>query len=683
MTAPSTGVELKEFLTAYLAEVGEQLDAANGKLLAIETSTAAGSPNPRAVRDLYRALHTIKGLSAMVGVEPVVAIAHRMESVLRVSDRSGGQLAAATVDTLLQGVREIDTRVRELAAGTAVSAPPEGLLEALDRLDPLEADRPAAPTATLDLEPAIAAKLAAFEIDLLVAGAASGGRALRMDFAPSAERAAAGLSVTTVRERLGTLADVIKVVPIARAPSESGPGGLSFALLFVTASTDEEIATAVGIEVGSLQPLKVIPFEAAPRSQAPLPPEVEDAGDGKGSQRRGFVRVDVLRLDDAMEQLSALIVTRSRLARAVAELSAAGVGVRELSDIVKDNARQLRDLRAAILRVRMVPIVDVLERVPLIVRGLRRESGKAVRLHVDVGNAELDKAVAERIFPVIVHLVRNAVDHAIESPEERRKAGKPEEGVLSITCAAHSNTRLELTVTDDGKGVDRASVTRQTTEMVGEGDAALLQALCLAGLTTRTEASTTSGRGMGMDIVKRIVVDELGGELFMKTETGRGTSFTMRIPLTIAIVDAFVIECAGQRFVVPVSMVEEVLEIDHDKLRFAPRDATKDAGAPLALVQRRTESLPLLDLAALLQLPASADPPRQALVIRRGGEALAFAVHRVIGQQEAVVRPLVDPLVQVGGISGAADLGNGKPTLVLDLGSLGATRGLVVRERAA
>ena len=683
-TSPVNAIDVKEFLSAYLAEVEEQLQAANGKLLEIESSARAEQLNPRAVRDLFRALHTIKGLSAMVGVEPVVAIAHRMESVLRASDRSGGKLPTGAVDTLLNGVREIEKRVRELADGKVVAPPPTALLEALDHLDPVEADRAATPSATLELEPAIASKLAAFEVHLLVSGAASGRRALRVDFVPSAAKATAGLSITAVRSRLSAIADVVKVVPLAQAKADGSPGGLSFVLLFLTASSDEELATAVGIDLSTIVPLTIVPVdEIVPSSARELPLEETLASADAEPQRRGFVRVDVIRLDDAMEQLSALIVTRSRLARAVVDLKAAGVNVRELSEIVKDNARQLRDLRAAILRVRMVPVADVLDRVPLIVRGLRRESGKLVRLHVDVGNTELDKAVAERIFPAIVHLVRNAVDHAIETPEERLRAGKPEEGTLSITCSSHSNTRLELSISDDGRGVDRAAVALRAVREVGDTDAALLEAMCLPGLSTRAEASTTSGRGMGMDIVKRIVVDQLGGELFLKTEPGKGTTFVLRVPLTIAIVDAFVIECAAQRFIVPVSMVEEILEIDHEKVRFAPSRPGLHGAAPLGMVQRRAETVPLLDLAAILKLPPVAERPRTALVVRRGGDALAFAVHRVIGQQEAVVRPLLDPLVQVQGMSGAADLGNGRPTLVLDLGALSATRAMALRERAA
>ncbi len=684
MTIPAKGVELKEFLSAYLAEVGEQLDTANSTLLKIEVSAAGALANPRAVRDLFRALHTIKGLSAMVGVDPVVAIAHRMESVLRASDSSGGQLPGAGVDTLLFGLREIEKRVRELASGAAVSLPPADLLDALDRLDPVEAPPTVRAPATLDLDSVLAGKLAAFEIDLLVAGAESGQRALRVDFVPSAEKAARGLSISAVRERLSSIADVIKVLPMSRASTASALGGLSFALLMVTSAADAEIAAAVEVEPSAIERLLSMRVDqATPSRLAPLPEEEVATGANSEPMRQGFVRVDVVRLDDAMDQLSSLIVTRSRLARAVVELKAAGVGVRELTEILKDNTRQLRDLRAAILRVRMVLLTEVLDRVPLIVRGLRRDSGKLVGLDIDVGNAELDKAVAERLFPAIVHLVRNAVDHALETPSERLRAGKSQEGKVTITCAAHSNTRLELTISDDGRGVDRASVALRAHAALGKTDAALLEAICLPGLSTRAEASVTSGRGMGMDIVKRIVVDELGGELLMKTELGKGTSFTLRVPLTIAIVDAFVVECASQRFVVPVSVVEEILEIDHVQTRFAPSRADLHDSAPLAMVQRRAETLPLLDLAGILRLPGVYDRPRQALVVRRGGEPVAFAVHRVLGQQEAVVRPLIDRLVQVPGISGAADLGNGKPTLVLDLFALFSHRGARAQESAA
>jgi two-component system chemotaxis sensor kinase CheA len=673
-------VDLKEFLSAYVAEVDEQLQAANAKLLEVEASSHAGHANPRSVRDLFRALHTVKGLSAMVGVEPAVAIAHRMETVLRVADTAGGPVALSSVDTLLQAIREIELRVREVSQGKEPSPAPRAILDALDKLDLSSPLSTRGPATALDLDPAVASKLAPFELDLLSAGVRNGRRALRADFSPSPAKAERGFSINTVRERVGSVAEIVKVVPVAVPPTDEAPGALSFAILLLTSASDEEIANAVGIAPESLQ----VVMPATPTLESATPPPVVAAGDDDLeplSHRRNIVRVEVSRLDDAMEHLSTLIVTRSRLSRAIAELTSTGANTRALAEIMRDNARQLRDLRAAILRVRMVPVSEVLERIPLLLRGLRRESGKQVRLELDAGNAELDKGVAERLFPAIVHLVRNAVDHAIEAPADRTRAGKPAEGTLRIQCFAQSNTRLELTVSDDGSGVDRASVARRVGRDLAT-DAALLDALCRAGLSTRDQATTTSGRGMGMDIVKRIVVDQLGGELAMKTAAGVGTTFTLRVPLTISIVDAFTIERHKQRFVVPVSMVEEIFEIEPAAVRFGPSRGMAE-GSRAGIVERRGEAVPLVDLAWSLRLAGVGVAPRQAILVRRGGEPTAFGLDRVIGQQEAVVRPLIDPLVQAPGIAGATDLGDGKPTLVLDLVALGGTLAARDGERAA
>ncbi|MEO8874753.1 MAG: chemotaxis protein CheW [Polyangiaceae bacterium] len=684
----SARVDLKEFWSAYLAEVEEQQQSANVKLLEIESSAREGKMNPRAVRDLFRALHTIKGLSAMVGVEPAVAIAHRMEGILRNADKSGGTLPLESIDTLLKGMRAIEHRVRELSEGKEASAAPQALLDALDRVESSSPLAKIDESGTLDLEPSILAKLAPFEISLLADGARSGRRAVRADFSPSPTKAERGFSINSVRERLSSIAEIIKVLPVSVPVTKDSPGALSFAILMLSSASDEDLASAVGIEAAALKNLLVTaPLEQSPTSS--LAPEAdEDDLDAPLPQRRNVVRVDVTRLDDAMENLSTLIVTRSRLARAIATLTASGTNTRELLEIMRDNARQLRDLRASILRVRMVPVAEVLDRIPLLVRGLRRESGKKVSLAIDAGNAELDKGVAERLFPAIVHLVRNAVDHAIEDPAYRLRIGKPEEGLLRISCKAHSNTRLEMTVTDDGRGVDREQVARRVDRELTT-DAALLDALCRAGLSTRDQATTTSGRGMGMDIVKRIVVEQLGGELSMKTEPGAGTTFTLRVPLSVAIVDAFTMECANQRFVVPISMVEEILEIDQSKVRYGPSrnasEAVERRERP-GILERRGETIPLVDLAAVLHLPLSTSarmPTTQAILVRSNGEPIAFSLDRVIGQQEAVVRPLVDPLVQAPGVAGATDLGDGKPTIVLDLVALGASLARRLGERAA
>jgi two-component system chemotaxis sensor kinase CheA len=675
----SEHVDLKEFLSAYLAEVDEQLQVANAKLLEIEASARRGDASPRAVRDLFRAMHTVKGLSAMVGVDSIVAIAHRMEAILRLVDGGGGRVALPSVDTFLRAVRAIEQCVGQVADGKPSVAAPSAILEALDRLDPALAPSRAASRA-LDLDPAIDAKLARFERDLLINAGATGRRALRADFSPSPSKAEAGLSINTVRERVASLAEIVKVVPISVPMTGDAPGGLSFALLMLTSASDEEVAAAVGILPETLRTLTVAEPATSPL-RALLAPDPESTEDSAHPQHRNIVRVDVSRLDDAMQHLSTLIVTRSRLARAIGDLAMAGVNTRDLNEIMRENARQLRDLRAAILRVRMIPVAEVLERIPLILRGLRRESGKEVRLALDTGDTELDKGVAERLFPAIVHLVRNAVDHAIERADERVRAGKSEEGTLRITCVARSNARLELTVADDGRGVDREAVARRIGHDIPDSAAGLLDALCSPGFSTKDEATTTSGRGMGMDIVRRIVVDQLGGELTMTTAKGLGTAFTMRVPLTISIIDAFTMDCHQQRFAVPVATVEEIVEVDPRSVRYGPSRGERHGR--VGMIERRGETVPLIDLATLLLIRRDDSPARQALVVRRGGAPLAFALDKVIGQQETVVRPLVDPLVHVPGIAGATDLGDGKPTLVLDLVALGGRRSMPEGAHAA
>lgn len=658
----SDAVDLREFLGAFVTEAAEHLELATSKLLLIETAGRNGEPMLRHMREVFRALHTIKGLSAMVGVEPIVMVSHRMEEILRAADRASAPLSLPIIDALLEGARAIDARIKAVSEGRPVPDAPASLLSRLDALDDERVGQQTALAPALALEPALASKLSAAEHEHLAHAAAAGQRAYRADFFPSPARAEAGFTINRVRERIAAVGELVKVIPLSVPANEHAPGGLAFVLLVVTAAPREDIAAAVGIDPDAV--LSLGPNVA----DTPAPPllDLDDVVPTE-PMRRGIVRVDVTRLDEAMDRLSALVVSRFRLAREAARLAEQGIDVRPLQMLIGEHARQLRDLRASILKVRMVPIAEVLDRVPMIVRSLRRSTGKAVRLEIEGGQAELDKAVAERLFPAIVHLVRNAVDHAIETPDERVRRGKREEGLVRVSCTEHANARLVLSVSDDGRGIDRETIARRAGVAVPDTDAELLELLCRPGLSTRDEASTVSGRGMGLDIIRRVAVEQLGGELLVTSTRGVGTTFTMTVPLTVSILDAFTFECAGQRFVVPVAIVDEIVEIDESS-------ATRVTGSSgsLRVFFRRGESVPLLALDELFRLRGERARARKAIVVRRAGEPIAFAVDRMLGQQEVVVRPLEDPLVQVQGITGATDLGDGQPTLVVDLVALGS-----------
>ncbi|NTX02706.1 chemotaxis protein CheA [Myxococcus sp. CA040A] len=668
----TASVDLADFLPAYLAEVEELLDSAHRQLMAVEASARRGAAHPKSVRELFRALHTIKGLSAMVDVEPIVSISHWMETSLRQADQAGGRLPESSVEPLMEGLRAVEQRMRQLAAGKDASPVPPGLLERLEALgvsSPVVASTARPSALLLDETLALAPRLTPTEREQLTSGAGHR-RPVRVDFIPGAERAARGITINSVRERLAALGELVKVVPVA-GPAPGG-GSLTFVLLLSTDASDAVLKEAAGGEPAQVRALSTAPVPSAVDgpSVPEREPELEEEPE-EGRRSSGTLRVEVSRLDEALERLAALVVNRSRLQRAVVDLTAVGAPTRELRAILQENGRQLRDMRAAILRLRMVRVGDVLERLPLLVRGLRRTTGKAVRLELEVGDAELDKAVADRMLPALVHLVRNAVDHALESPEERRAAGKPPEGRVRLGCHANSSGWVDITVADDGRGVDAGAVARRAGVPVPRGPDDLLELLCRPGFSTREEVTSTSGRGMGMDIVRRIVVDQLGGELRLETRVGEGTTFHLRVPLTITLLDAIIFECAGLRYAVAVGSVEELIEVEAARV-------VRPAGAHgVALVERRGQSVTLVSLARLLGSASAqavdATPPR-GLVVRQRGELVAFGVDRLLGQQEIVLRPLEDPLVRVPGVAGATDLGDGQPTLVLDLNALGAAR---------
>ncbi|MFY2560950.1 chemotaxis protein CheA [Corallococcus terminator] len=672
----TASVDLADFLPAYLAEVEELLDSAHRHLMAVEASARRGAAHPKSVRELFRALHTIKGLSAMVDVEPIVAISHWMEASLRHADQSGGRLPESSVEPLMEGLRAVEQRMRQLASGKDAAPVPPGLLERLEALgvsSPVVPGAAPAVAATLDENLALASRLTPAEREQLTTGVGHR-RPVRVDFIPGAERAARGITINSVRERLAALGDLVKVVPLA-GPAPGG-GSLTFVLLSSTDASEAVLLDAAGGEpaqVRVLAPRSPSPAAAPSVTGMPAPEREPELAEEPEEARRtgGTLRVEVSRLDEALERLAALVVNRSRLQRAVTDLTAAGAPTRELRAILQENGRQLRDMRAAILRLRMVRVGDVLDRLPLLVRGLRRTTGKAVRLELDVGDAELDKAVADRILPALVHLVRNAVDHALESPEERRAAGKPLEGLVRLGCHANASGWVDLTVSDDGRGVDAEAVARRAGAPTPRDADDLLELLCRPGFSTREEVTSTSGRGMGMDIVRRIVVEQLGGELRLETRPGEGTTFHLRVPLTITLLDAIIFECAGLRYAVAVGSVEELIEVDAARV-------VRPAGAHgVAMVERRGQAVSLVSLARLLgsaSTQAVDATPARGLVVRQRGDLVAFGVDRLLGQQEIVLRPLEDPLVRVPGVAGATDLGDGQPTLVLDLNALGAAR---------
>ncbi|HUQ01675.1 MAG TPA: ATP-binding protein [Kofleriaceae bacterium] len=661
----SDRIDLHEFIGGFVVEAEELITSANASLLALEEAAVEGRPHLRAVRDLFRAMHTVKGLAGMVGVEPIVDLAHALETIIRSADRAGGRLEQPAIDVMLQGVRAIAERVRSVADGQTAAPAPPTLLEAIAASD---ANAPTAVTPPPSIAPEWDVRLTPGERQELAHSLQVGTPVWTLPFRPSDARAERGINIATVRARVQELGDIVKVVP--RTLVEDGKqAGIAFELLVVSDAAPDVLASAVDGDVAALG--RVTPGEPASAPEALLEPEAMAPSKGQTGIGRAVVRVELDRLDALQDQMSLLTVSRFRLERELAALAAAGLDVRRLREVADLQARQLRDLRRAILRVRLVRVADVLEPLALLVRSTARAAHKDARIVIETRDTELDKAVADRLLPAMIHLVRNAIDHAIEPPEARVDAGKPRTGTIRVTASDVAGKRLELSISDDGRGIDRAAIAHRAGRSIS-GDVELLDVLSTPGFSTRDAASRTSGRGVGMEIVRRIAVTDLGGELAVTSELGAGTTFTLTVPLTIAVVDVFAFVCGPQAFVVPVAAVEEIVELAATERIAPPGGAT--GASRVTMVQRRGRALPLVALGPLLAIDAG-EHAAKAIVTRRNGELLGFAVDRMLGRHEVVVRPIDDPLVRVRGIAGATDLGDGRPTLVLDLSEVGVLAG--------
>jgi two-component system chemotaxis sensor kinase CheA len=327
--------------------------------------------------------------------------------------------------------------------------------------------------------------------------------------------------------------------------------------------------------------------------------------------------------------------------------------------------RQLRDLRESVMRVRMVQIGEIFERMMFVVRDLARESGKKIIVQLSGGETEIDKFLVERMMDPLLHLVRNAVSHGIETVAEREAQGKRSEGVLSLS-AATVGERIVIKIADDGRGIDRSLVLqRAIARGISHGnsdidDEALLDLICTPGFSTRDEADRESGRGVGMDVVKK-ATEELGGRMSLATKVGEGTTFTIELPLTLAIAEALIVSVNGQRFAVPQSAVREVLEVESASTRVLENNE---------IISYRGKVLPLLRLARVFEMNHQRGESFHVLVIGEEANAVGLAVDRILGQREIVVRAIKDPLAQSRGIAGATELGDQRVVLILDITAL-------------
>jgi two-component system chemotaxis sensor kinase CheA len=626
----------------YLTESRDHLTAANAALLELERTPRATEP----LDALFRAVHTLKGMSGVMGYAAVGELSHEMEALLA-AIRAGDRVLDQEALTLLFDAADALERAVSASVGGEVSAVDTTGLVA--RLHAVGADESAAAPIVLGQKPARLPD-------------AYDGDVTDVQVRLASDAPLPGARALLVLQRARTLGDVVAVAPDESSFLLPAFGG-EFAFRLATGSADADVERTVR-DSGYVDRVSVRRRSAAAEASA-----------GPGGERRGgawdaerataalqrFVRIDLRRLDAMMNLTGELVIARGRLVQL-----AALHRDQNLDDTIDHASRLIGELQTNILASRMVPVWQIFDRFPRVVRDAARDVGKLIDFEILGREIELDRSLLEQVGDPLVHLLRNAIDHGLEGPDEREAAGKPRQGRLTLSTTRESSA-VVIRVTEDGRGVDRDAVLRRA-KVLGLVDAErdtlsddeLLRMIARPGFSTAERVTALSGRGVGIDaVVTR--VRALGGAVELKTTRGEGTAISLRLPVTLAIIPALLARVGSETYALPLTHIRETLQLtDHVRRTVRGRD----------VLLLREEVLTLRHLRDVVGLAVRDEAGGQVVVLEAAERRTGLVVDQLLGQQEIVVKPFEAVRGATRCFSGATILADGLPALIVEVSSL-------------
>lgn len=707
------GVDLGEFLEFYLLDSQEQIERLGAGLLQLEKEGG----NIGLINDLFRSAHSLKGASGTMGFTPIVALTHAAEDLLDRLRQGEIEVSLEMIDILLAVTDRVKAMLTQVERRQEISVGSEDLVSSMrallngeklvvaenSQLSPLKAGQEAAELVKFVQ---MNFSLNQTEEEKLNDAHMMGHGVYQVDVKLEPGTLMKAVRAVMATQRLEGIGSVVKVLPSLEDLEVEDVEGFSLLILcdesieeirrevleiselvevlinpylageWVEAGSTKDVAEGVDapvLEPEIIKPLATQNIDCEPKAKAIVPvspaPATEAAG-GENNKQVHTIRVDTVRMDNLINLVGEMVITRTRLVQIGLDLKAQyqmdGM-VNNLNEANVYLGRLMNDLQESVMRLRMVAIGTVFNRFPRLVRDLAKKTGKEIELVLNGEDTELDKTVVEVIGDPLMHLIRNSVDHGIESPEERRAAGKAEIGTITLD-AYHEGNHIAILIADDGAGLDLDKIRNIAIAkgLVGEreelSDSDISNLIFLPGFSTAETVTDISGRGVGMDVVKK-ALNNLGGMVDISTRKGKGTTFTIRLPLTLAIIQALLVEVGEEIYAVPLSSVLETLLVD--------RADIKTVGG-LPMVQLRGNTLPLISLQEKFDLPALETTSEEVfvVVVGFGDKALGLIVDELRGQQEVVIKSLGDFLNNLPGIAGATILGDGKVTLILDIGSL-------------
>jgi two-component system, chemotaxis family, sensor kinase CheA len=664
-------MDLNNYLEMFIEESKEHLQAINDELLKLETEPQ----NTAIVNEIFRSAHTLKGMAGSMGYEDLASLTHQMENVLDLLRNSKLKITSEIMDVIFKCVDFIEKMVDSIEQGGDGKENVTDIVYQLEKIqnptdshhaEPLDAYSEVAATAELVIDQ--------YQLTVINEARKTGNNVYQITVTIDEKCVMKSVRAYMVFQAAEEVGVIIQTNPPVEQIEEDD-FGYSFTLLMLSECDPQEIHKQL-IYVSEVKEVivsermnqeteetgKPASIAVAKKEPTSLSQDKEDSDVSKKKHRSKSIRVDIDKLDQLMNLFSELIIDRGRL-----EQISRKTGLSELTETVEHMTRISTDLQGLILNMRMVPVEQVFNRFPRMVRDLAKDLNKKIQLVVEGAETELDRTVIDEIGDPLVHLLRNALDHGLESTEERKATNKPEEGTVLLK-AYHGGNHVFIEVVDDGKGINREKVLNKAIErgVVSEEEAKSLtdqqvySLIMSSGFSTAEKISDISGRGVGLDVVKT-KIESLGGIINIDSTPGQGSTFLIQLPLTLSIIFAMLVKVEEETYAIPFSSIVEITTVSEDHVSILHGQK---------VIQFRGQVVPLVYLTDVFHVPSTEseydNQPLFIVIVRKGDKTVGLVVTEVLGQQEVVLKSLGGFLNNLFAISGATILGNGEVALIID-----------------
>ncbi|MEQ6387847.1 chemotaxis protein CheA [Bacillaceae bacterium S4-13-58] len=672
-------MDMNQYIDVFIDESKENLQSMNDLLLELEKSPT----DLDIVGEIFRAAHTLKGMSATMGFQDLANLTHKMENVLDGVRNQQIVVTSDILDVVFESVDDLEAMIQDIASGGNGK---RDVSLVVHKLQDIEEGRYIANNSQNEVAAATQVhtkvensfkRLDEFELSVLEESREQGYQNLHVYVQLRNDCLLKAARVYMVFDVLEQIGEIIKSNPSVEALEEE-QFDYEFTVLLVTKETPEDVKQRI-LKVSEIDKVEVEIFNQdsfSKQKEEQFNPKEPSSSSGKDkesteksstqkSQTTGkTIRVNIDRLDVLMNLFEELVIDRGRLEQISNELEHQG-----LHETVERMSRISGDLQSIILNMRMVPVDQVFNRFPRMVRQLAKDLHKQVNLEISGAETELDRTVIDEIGDPLVHLIRNALDHGIELPEERSRKGKLEEGMLSLR-AYHSGNHVFIEIEDDGAGINREKVVQKAIHngLVSKeqaqslSDSQINELIMESGFSTAEKISDVSGRGVGLDVVKN-TIESLGGSIFIESKLDKGSLFSIQLPLTLSIISVMLVEIQEEKFAIPLSSIIETAIVKKEEIMSAHHKKVIDF---------RGKVVPLVFLKDVFDIPTgdSEDSFFSIVIVRKGDKMAGLVVDSLIGQQEIVLKSLGNYLTNVFAISGATILGDGQVALIIDSNAL-------------